>query len=393
MKKILPYIVALLATAACVYPFEVEDTVTDRNLVVDGDIVIGGTTNIYVSYLIGLSDVMTDSSTPICSGVIETSDGKTIQGTSMAGAYRFTRTLRFDTSTASPEVKYRLCITNKENGREYRTPWLEVQKLPLDEHISHSWDDENVYVNMNITGAEGQEHFIWDYNETWEYHADYIPQMIYVPSTDKEKWYYRDPDERDDFYYCWSNSSSKETATATSVGISGNDVHEKSFITLSRLGKKISVLYRVTATIQSASPEAYAYIENIKTMSDFNASLFTPNPSEIRGNIHCATDTSEFVIGFVEAVQRKSITYYIHPNAEHLYLAKGPVDVYNLFVPDLGGEDPLTLDDYFNMGYAPVGFFPELGSTEIYWAAKSCTDCRLNGGTKTKPEGWPNNHK
>ena len=60
--------------------------------------------------------------------------------------------------------------------------------------------------------------------------------------------------------------------------------------------------------------------------------------------------------------------------------------------PDFKEENPGESDwyGYYRMGYVPYANDPMMGSS---WARKSCIDCRLAGGTKTRPDDWPNGHK
>ena len=54
---------------------------------------------------------------------------------------------------------------------------------------------------------------------------------------------------------------------------------------------------------------------------------------------------------------------------------------------------------YYNNGYLPiVPYIPDVEEPpeDLYgmfeWAPKICVDCRLKGGSKRVPEGWPNPH-
>jgi hypothetical protein len=56
-----------------------------------------------------------------------------------------------------------------------------------------------------------------------------------------------------------------------------------------------------------------------------------------------------------------------------------------------------TFSDYYNrFEYRPAGdldmnFYPDIVPQE--WAHRSCTDCTKNGGSKKKPDFWPNDNK
>jgi len=45
------------------------------------------------------------------------------------------------------------------------------------------------------------------------------------------------------------------------------------------------------------------------------------------------------------------------------------------------------------MGFRPTGALDSRTDLPSHWAYFICTDCTQNGGTKNKPDFWPNTHQ
>ena len=56
---------------------------------------------------------------------------------------------------------------------------------------------------------------------------------------------------------------------------------------------------------------------------------------------------------------------------------------------------PEEFGAYYEKGYSPLNVIDGMGiqPTVYQWAPTRCVDCRTSGGSKKKPEGWPNDHR
>ncbi len=58
-----------------------------------------------------------------------------------------------------------------------------------------------------------------------------------------------------------------------------------------------------------------------------------------------------------------------------------------LFLPDVTTPDR-TYNYYYDLGNVPI----KQDGDNWLWGPRRCVDCRQDGGSKTKPEGWPTGH-
>ena len=150
-------------------------------------------------------------------------------------------------------------------------------------------------------------------------------------------------------------------------------------------------LYSVELIQEALSPEAYRFYEAVRNNSTNVGGLFSPQPSELRGNIRCRTDAGERVLGFISVTQPAVQRHYID---------------FNYFIfhrtskwESLLGEQSVQRNNwkraYFE-GYlvtVPVLGDASISYNQFRWAYRKCVDCRLLGGTKTRPDWWPNDHR
>jgi hypothetical protein len=392
MKKFLILILSALCIHGCIYPFEgglPEEA--PRYLVVSGDILIGEETMITLGYVfpVGTYTSTMRSDVPRGSVTVENDKGRTYTGTRKAGGVYL-----IDTSEAPDDANYRLKI-QLDDGRTYETPWSRVYPAPEITDLSYTVDDKVVRFLLSLDGSDDLWNFRWDYTETWEYHAWFIPDVMFVPGLperDRENpsKIYRERYEEEDYYYCWNSRESVEPCLASSEGRSVSKIVNENFLTIQRTDERMMVLYSLLVTARGLSPEGRAYLYHQSRLSNVSGDLFQPVPSEMKGNINNADDPDEMTIGFVEVCQRSNQRIYINTAGIYKY---GMDPELLLYYPEADEDGNYNFDSLYGSD-APVrvdGEFPS--KTNVKWGIKRCTDCRAWGGTKRKPEGWPTSHQ
>lgn len=280
------------------------------------------------------------------------------------------------TGLLNPDRKYRLKIEIEEvdstgfrQTYEYCSDYSYSIKTP--EIDSIFWikrgQGQQVTVHVSTHEPEGKVLFYrWSYTEDWEINSQY-----YVEGYP---------------YYCWNRASSRDLL----IGSAEKTVFGKLIDIVTELSpsdRKLSVLYRITVKQNAISKRAYNYFANIKKNVEQTGSIFTPVPSELRGNITCTTDPDRPVIGYIDVssttqkhcyIMRRDVyevPYSLRQECEEV-LMDSLLTWYN-------GEIP---DDY-------VLLYPESISPDdpILYARDQCVDCRRHG-TEQKPDDWPDNH-
>ena len=147
---------------------------------------------------------------------------------------------------------------------------------------------------------------------------------------------------------------------------------------------RISLLYSIEVSQRALSRESYQYWETLRKNSDQVGGIFSPQPSEMRGNIKCTTDPEETVLGFISAA---SVT------KKRFFASKSEIGIYNnshicpVMIPEREKPIPIPWSTMHETGYDIVSYNPS--ERESAWAPVSCVDCRIFG-TKNKPSFWPN---
>lgn len=383
MKKLPIYIVLALALTSCIYPFTADlDGDIDRRLVVTGDIRIGEMTEITLAYLTPINEVPDQNVYPSAGMVIENDKGQTFRTES-----RNKSTYYFNTRTADPDAKYRVRFNETNLRREYATPWMEVHRAPQIKEVRCGLTDKDAHIMISMDGNGEDRWFCWDYEQTWEFHADLIPELMYDASA---KPPYRERLPEEDYYYCWASSNSRETALTSTEKLTANKVVDFDFLQIPRTDRRLSVLYSIEVDVRAVSKDGWTYMDNLVRNSNNTGSLFSPVPSDIRGNIRCTSDSTEVVIGYVDAYV--PVKYRMFVESGKVYKGLPVNEDQILFIPEPDEDGKIDYDWYYNVGNAPYGEYEINGEAGIYWAPTRCLDCRKDGGSKNKPSYWPNDH-
>ena len=298
-------------------------------------------------------------------------------------------TYQITTGNLEDDVEYGIQI--EYDGDIYQS--IPAKPLYTPEIDSISWMQPDsigpVFFHISTHDNPGKaKFFMWIYTEDWEIKTVYPTSIFYNP-------------ERNDFYadfslpyyYCWKKNESYLVGSTESFG--ENKIVNNLLYEHGSEDERFSVLYSVTVNQKAIGKGAYEYYQNIKRLNEETGGLFTPQPSELTGNITCITDPSKKVMGYVEAaknISQKRIFVY----SEQL---KRPV-IHSNCAPrhkDNGLPTPYEYAYFYGRGYRPAMIDMILFSSyEIIvpseWALEHCTDCRANGGTKNKPDFWPNWH-
>jgi hypothetical protein len=287
--------------------------------------------------------------------------------------------------------KYRLRIKTI-SGKEYLSDFVEVKVTPPVDSIS--WQRESTGVQLNINTHDPQNntrYYQWDYKETWEFHAAYRSVLKYVTKpgpfgTTVANIEYKDPVTfRYDstIWKCWRSNSSNLLLIGSSAKLS-QDVIFNPFLLIPAGDQKISELYSINVRQYALTKPGYEFMEKVKKNTEQTGSIFDAQPSQLQGNIHCLSDESEPVIGYVNVCSVEE---------KRLFIQRDDVPNWNFAsgckeksVPN--NRDSIT--DSWLKGNVPTDALTFFGSTILTYGETTfnCIDCTLYG-TNVKPDFWP----
>ena len=391
----------LLTAAACIYPYEVDITRQgEYPLVVEGDLHLGGMTTLTLTHVRPFDTEGYEFPTVHATAYYEGEDGTRIQGVPTSGPSYSSflpanAVLQFDFNTVDiPVQRYRLHFeTLSRDGtvtNVFDSSWMEPTPAPTIERLSYSRNEQFRELWIGLTmHCHGAHHFRWTFSETWEYHSDVYSPLKYDPVTRSISEY-----EGPTLYYCWNKASSTKINIFSTTNQTEDRFEDLSFHTIPLSDKRLQILYRIDVRLEAISEDAYDYWYNIQQNTNGQGSIFAPTPSEMAGNIHCLTDPDLQVLGFLNAgIQTEAVLFY--DNNQNSFYEPGPRFARN---DTTIRNHPDSMAEIYSANFLPFQeVYDEVmvSDTPSYyiWTPSICIDCRMQGGTKTKPEGWPNNHE
>ncbi|MBO7249262.1 MAG: DUF4249 family protein [Bacteroidales bacterium] len=391
MKGFIKYIFILFAFAgvvSCVYPFTPDGVEEEVGiLVMEGDINVGITSTFVPSRSISLTgqnngveavdltDIYVESESGEKFGLIEKieeSDNDFLNNRKVLYV--------LGTDALSKDHKCRLVFS--VDSKTYMTGWLDFVPTPEIDSVTYTVAEDLTHLDIHVhtTGLNDTlRYFKWDYREDWEFNT-YFQQMVYYLPDSNMVYSYDEGDSP--YFYCWDSSVSTNINIFSTKSLSHNKVSQHPIKTIYNTDKRLSYLYAIEVFQKGLSEEAYKYWETLLKNNDGSAGIFAPQPNEMRGNIFCADDPDEMVLGYISCCDTKSRRIFIDRVDHRIYLSEE-----NCF------QESKTVDlwkSMYNSGWDVVDVDPISG--EIFWAPRKCVDCRVNG-TKNKPSFWPNDHK
>jgi hypothetical protein len=306
--------------------------------------------------------------------------------------------------------KYRLNIKTANNEQYVSDFDAPLNSPPID---SVSYD-----VNGNVTGpglnvyvsthdpTNTVKYYLWDYQETWQFHSAFNSSFVSNGYTVSERNL-----ADNQIFTCWKSDTSSFINLASSVKLSKDVIVNNPITFVASTDERVGIDYSILVRQYALTPDAYNFYNNLKKNTEQLGSIFDAEPSEVSGNIHCVTNPSEPVIGYVSVgvVASKRIfannrnlpawgpiiPFYnncalffdaINNRPCCYFVSYGPTGIVSNQVDafinyDVGGDPyPLIPIDQIT---EPFGG-PALGYTA---STKECTDCTVRG-TNVAPSYW-----
>jgi hypothetical protein len=299
--------------------------------------------------------------------------------------------------------KYRLRIKTADN-REYLSDYIQAKKTPVIDSISFKIQNNGLQFYVNTHDQQNSTiYYRWDFSETWKY-VSYIQSFYKLDSTGYPVFRvnYR---TTDNIYECYKSLQSHQVLLASSAKL-GKDViymYPINFVDAST--GKLPFGYTFLLKEYALTPDAFAYWQNLKKNTEQLGSVFDAQPTSLPSNIHCISNPSEPVIGYLSVSSVTSLRKFV----DHYYDYK---DLYSpaYFPPPDAGACPtplINVDPAESFHYRLSQALGSGDSTIIkpkfvlgdnapvivayYYAPTDCVDCRRRApfGTTTIPVYWP----
>lgn len=292
------------------------------------------------------------------------------------------------------DKKYRLRITTTD-GNHYVSDDISVISTPSIDSVSWIKKNDGVYIYVNTHGSVNDgKYYQWNYRETWYFTVPYL-------SARKYKYFNHWPVQIDSMFplrdsdkfvqQCWKTLFSSQILQENSSKLSDNIISLAPIRYIPAGSVELSSLYSILVNQYCVSKDAYEYFENLKKTSEQTGSIFDPQPTQLKGNIHNLDKPDDPVFGYVAASSTHQVRIFIkNADVQPWVYYDGcqppfivPVDsiprAYDtVSFPALIRLAPLDII-YNNAGDI-------IGVSSVF---KSCGDCTSSGGVTTKPDFWP----
>lgn len=278
------------------------------------------------------------------------------------------------TGELEPGKEYRLNISL--DGEEYQSAFLSPLFTPEIDSLSWTKAGQGHPVFMRVSTHDPlnqSKYYRWAYKEIWEVKADLYANV----REEGGKIIEFDLQTSNNIFYCWGRDSSKILHLDSSEKLKENVISQKKLVEIPPSHDKLSVLYYFAVEQYMIRKDAYDYFYNLQKNIESGSSIFSPVPSEMRGNIKCITTPDIPVIGYID-VSTKTTKEIFVDSSEGLYEPKRSACFSQIT------DDP---DEAMGL----VLFYMERGVPPSY-APLTCVDCNTKEkANKNRPSFWPNN--
>jgi hypothetical protein len=367
--------------SGCISAFEAPEDMKDMSgvLVVEGVILEEGT-KITLSRTVALSEEFSDFYLfdNVNNAIIHVIDeGNNIVAVA-AQEYNWGSYIVNENFSFVPGMKYALDI--RIGDKHYQSAFSAPESTPEIDSVSWKLNDDKSIEIMVSTHTPNNEtlYCLWSFEENWEIRSHYFAPLKYDPIL---QILIPQSLTGDNIFYCWAKGYSQSLLLASTEKYREAVIKDHKIHQLQPGNSRYSYLYSILVRQYQVNREASLYFENLQRNIDESGSLFAPQPSEMTGNIRCLSDPNEYVIGYVFA-SKQATSRLLIPMAE---LSLNNFDDTNLFLCSDIKSFISPMDAYYQ-GYRIIS---ENGD----YAFLTCVDCTSRGGTKTKPDFWPNDHQ
>jgi uncharacterized protein DUF4249 len=270
---------------------------------------------------------------------------------------------------------YRVRITTT-SGKEYTSDYVPLVRNPPIDSISWVRHDDPAHAGIQIYAnthdpLNNTHYYRWSYDECWQFHSTFESHYNYVPGQGVIELL--DPND----FTCWKYNSSSNILLGTSSQLAQDVIYEAPVNLIPLNSQQIMVRYSILVRQYALTKDAFTWWQTMQKNTEQIGSIFGVQPSANPGNIHCLSDPSEQVLGYISGGNSRAQRIFI-TNDQVLPWAysSGCVE---------WTTNKQTAESLWNLGY--LVYYIEITSGIIHYSWKTCIDCTLTG-TNVRPSFW-----
>lgn len=304
-----------------------------------------------------------------------------------------------DTKDLPNNTLYALQI--KVENEVYQSEFQPILVTPEIDEVSYKERNDGISIHVSTNDDDNASRcYMWTFEEDWEFHSLVnFTGINGIPVYDKQIYSDEIIDGKNPYLYCWKHAESANVYIYDTSSLQTNVAKDVELFRISTDDIRISYIYSILVKQISLSKKAFNYYDLIKKYSEESGGLFSPIPSEIKGNITCVSNPEKKVHGYVLASTMSTKRIFIYEeNFELIHSQYEPECIWK--APTLSNSHQYEWDQLIKQGAIAIttnGSYskyknPDFLESILY--SRECVDCRAEeGATKKRPDFWPNNHE
>jgi hypothetical protein len=392
MRRSVYILLTIMLGLACKKPYNPTIVATGTNyLVVEGVINTGqDSTIIHLSRTVPISSNVSSNPELGASVAVLNNAGNSYPLAETGNGYYKAPPLNLSSSN-----QYSLKIMTSD-GKVYQSDFVPVKNSPPIDSVYYRIQSNGLEIYADTHDpANNTRYYRWDYVGTYEFHSAFNSEERLV-TTPFDTVLARPV--ADQIYVCWRNDTASTILLNSSAKLAKDVITENAIEYIPSNSEKIEDRYSILVKQYALTPDAFNYYQQLKKNTEQLGTIFDAQPSELPGNIHCTTNPSEAVIGYITAGAPAEARIFINNSSLPNWLAVTPysgcVLDTDLFQRVEGNSQIINeVQIYIYSGInMPINSLEPPGSSHIlgYTAAlPGCVDCTLRG-TNIQPSFWTN---
>ena len=257
--------------------------------------------------------------------------------------------------------KYRLHIKTADS-KEYLSDYVAVKITPAIDSISWKEDQTGVTVYADTHDDQNRTiYYKWDYDETWEIHSAYASEF------------------NPNIYICWKYDTSSAIVIGSSAKLEKDIIHWAPIVYIPEQDEKTGIRYSIQVKQYAVDKEEYEFLEQMKKNTESLGSIFDPQPSVIRGNVHSLSNVNELVIGYIGVTTMKK---------QRIFISSNDLKNRSFQMIEHCSSDSIEVGN-IPPGYLAYRSFRGMGGRVGFIISETkCVDCRAREGINIKPDFW-----
>ena len=305
----------------------------------------------------------------------------------------------FDLSLAPSDRKYRLLVQvssmDGTESRTFATPFASPEPAPVIGKVKIGADaltTGRVSVVMDLSAPGSSGCFRWDYEEIYRFHTA-LAAPIYEYDPDNNVFRNHSGDMEPNWWkytWCWARQSSKKASIAIAKSLKNEALVNHEILSYDyndprfNKGEDGQSQFYLRLIARSIPEEAYRYLDAVNRGSDETASMLSPMPGEVIGNIRNVADTTDYAIGYVSVTATSSTIVKL----EHKTTLRYERLANYAFNPLDGMLSMNPTEDWYMSRYRSVYYgVPARPYDSVNnWVPLRCIDCTADGGVLDPPD-------